>query len=545
MIKKNLPFLILLFVSLIPVIDLLHPGLPITHDGQDHVARIANFYQNLSEGNIIPRWAASLNWGYGHPILMFLYPFPSYITSFFHFLGFNLIDSFKIVFGLTFILSGLTMYLWTRNFLTKEASIIASALYLYAPYRFIDFYVRGDIGEHVAFLFIPLIMYFILKLSKNYSRWFIIGGSLSFAGLILSHNAISLIFLPIIVTYAFYLYFKTKEKRYVQNILAIFILGFGLSSFFWIPGFFEGKFTLRDMVTANEYKSRFVNLSQLIYGPWNYGGSGQFTVQIGIIHWLLTIFTVPITFILYVKKNNLWILSCGALIILVSNIFIMLPYSNLIWQHIKIIQNFQFPWRFLSISVFITAVLGGIVVSRIKKYQSIAICLILIGLLFLSKDYWKAKDYEVYPESFFTGTYNSTTDTGESAPIWSVRFMLERPKAHTEVIDGKAKVVEISRNSTNHEYEIDVSDKAGIRENTVYFPGWRVLSDGEQLPIQFQDPNSRGLMTFYLPNGQHKVKIEFGETKLRLFSDMLSLLSLMIILIFIKIKKHDPFEAFD
>ena len=66
----------LLILSLIPLINLLTPGLPVTHDGQDHVARIANFYLSLSEGHMVPRWAGNLDWGFGHPILMFLYPLP-------------------------------------------------------------------------------------------------------------------------------------------------------------------------------------------------------------------------------------------------------------------------------------------------------------------------------------------------------------------------------------------------------------------------------------------------------------------------------------
>src|SRR3989338_1964646 len=93
--KLRFPLLIFL-LSILPLWLFLHSGLPITHDGIDHVARIANFYQSLSEGNLIPRWAGNLNWGYGHPILMFLYPLPSYIASFFHFRGFSLIDSIKL-----------------------------------------------------------------------------------------------------------------------------------------------------------------------------------------------------------------------------------------------------------------------------------------------------------------------------------------------------------------------------------------------------------------------------------------------------------------
>src|SRR5688572_26239531 len=110
-------------MSLIPLGDLLNQGLPVTHDGQDHVARIANFYKNLEEGTIIPRWGANLNWGYGHPILMFLYPLPSYLASFFHFLGFSLVDSTKFVFGLAFIASGIAMYIWVREFLSEQAAL--------------------------------------------------------------------------------------------------------------------------------------------------------------------------------------------------------------------------------------------------------------------------------------------------------------------------------------------------------------------------------------------------------------------------------------
>ena len=97
---NKITFLILLLIiSCIPLVTLFHTGLPITNDGKDHVARIANFYSNLQQGNLIPRWAGNLNWGYGHPILEFLYPLPSYIASLFHFLGFSFIDFLiKIIF---------------------------------------------------------------------------------------------------------------------------------------------------------------------------------------------------------------------------------------------------------------------------------------------------------------------------------------------------------------------------------------------------------------------------------------------------------------
>src|SRR3990167_4350911 len=139
--KNTIWLVCLIFIlSIIPLIPLLHVGLPITHDGLDHVARIASFYQSLSEGNIIPRWAGNLNWGYGHPILIFLYPLPSYAASVLHFTDISYVNSIKILFALSYSLSGILMCLWLKEFLNKNAAILGAVLYLYAPYRFIDLY---------------------------------------------------------------------------------------------------------------------------------------------------------------------------------------------------------------------------------------------------------------------------------------------------------------------------------------------------------------------------------------------------------------------
>lgn len=560
----NSLFLVIL-VSILPLLSLFHPGLPITHDGQDHVARIANFYLSLSEGNIIPRWANNLNWGYGHPILMFLYPFPSYLASVFHFLGLSLVDSVKAVFGFSYILSGLFMFLWLRNFLGKFPAITGAIIYLYAPYRFVDLYVRGAIGEHAAFIFIPAICYFLLKLNTkekfNFVNFF--GISISTAGLILSHNAISLMFLPFVVFYVFFLFLVNKsstffpqsiklkwknEERYRYSKLLGFkkvldknkillgasiagiFYGFLLSAFFWIPAFVEGKYTLRDIVTKNEALTRFVDFHDLIYGSWNFGGTGSFSTELGIIPWIFVLFLPIGVYLLYKRskqeKNNLILLGFSALFLFVS-IFLMLEISKPVWIIITTLQKFQFPWRFLSVSVFSISLISALVVYSLKnqKMQKIFFLTVLISSVLMTYNYWKAKDFLYKPESFYSGIYNSTTDTGESAPIWSVRFMEKKPTSEIEFIEGEGRITKISRTSKGRSYEIVSKDKSKIRENTLYFPGWKVLVDGKEQALEFQDPNSRGLMTFFLNNGRHKVDIEFGNTKLRTAADSVSLIS--------------------
>ena len=527
--KSYLPLLAVILLSIIPLFDLLNPGLPITHDGQDHVVRIANFYQNLQEGILIPRWGENLNWGYGHPVMMFLYPLPSYFASIFHFFGFSFVDSLKLVFGASFILSGLTMYLWLRAFLSTPAAITGSVLYLYAPYRFVDLYVRGAIGEHVAFIFPPLVLYFLFRLSQKHNYWNLTGGALSLAGLILAHNAISLMFLPFILGYAIFLYFQTKSKKsFILYSLFFILMGFSISAFFWLPAFMEGKYTLRDIVTKGTVLSRFVSFSQLVYGPWNYGQTGQFTVQVGISQWIAVLVSLYAVFHFWKRKSKYWIVFAALFGLFIITLFLMTPASKFIWEKVSLLQKFQFPWRLLSLTIFVTAVLGALSFEVIKKrYQPFFLAGMIVLSLLSTYTYWHAKAYIQKPDTFYSGVYKGTTDTGESSPIWSIRFMEHMPVAPMELIEGKVAIIEKERSITNHQYILEVRKRSLIRENTLYFPGWHVYIDGQETPIEFQDSNNRGLMTFWIDEGRHEVSVKFTETKLRLFANTFSLLAFL------------------
>ena len=530
--------LLLLIFGLVSVFALIHPGLPITHDGQDHVARIANFYKNLQEGNIIPRWAGNLNWGYGHPILEFLYPLPSYIATLFHFLGFSLIDSVKIVFGLGMVLSLLFMYLWLSSFLGEIPAVLGAILYTYAPYRFVDLYVRGDIGENLAFAFIPLTLYFLYKLYKDQKYKYSIFGAISLALLILSHNAISLMLMPFILAYCFYLIWLSKFNKYlIVNTLFLILIGFALSSFFWIPGLFEGKYTLRNIVTHGSYVGRFVSFKDLLYGEWSYGGSGQFTAQLGISSWLGLLFSPFAFFHYYRKKNKNYILIPVLIIISLLALFLMLKESNFIWSRFILLQNFQFPWRFLAVTVFTTSVLAAyLIFITPQKFKKIIFALLLLIILFQSKDYIKANGYLQNPDKFFTGVYNSTTDTGESSPIWSVRFMEKAPKAYLELLDGDANITETKRMSTYHAYNVEVKKKTLFAENTLYFPGWEIKANGVPQNIEFQNKDYRGVMTFHLDKGSYVVESIYKETKLRAIADAISAAVILNIIGFLLFK---------
>lgn len=522
--------LLLIFFSILPLVSLLPQGLPLTHDGQDHVARIANFYLSLSEGNLIPRWAGNLNWGYGHPILMFLYPLPSYVASFFHWFGFSFVDSTKWVFAAAFIASILAMYLWLSRAVDKTAGFVGAVLYGFAPYRFVDLSVRGAIGEHIAFVFPPLICWGLLSLAQKEKKTIaVFTVSLGSAGLLLAHNALSLMFIPLILFYIAYLYFFDAKKQLKFLLLTAYclLLGILLSAFFWAPAFFEGKYTLRDIVTKGEFTDRFV--------PWMRfftSGGNEFSKEIGLLHWMGIVGSVIVLFKSKVRKLRIGILVL--LIIFLTSLFLMTEASQLVWNNITILQKFQFPWRFLSVSVFASSVLGAIGIAHVKnKLMLVAYCLLLIVLSF---PMWQPKNYLIKPESFFTSVYAGTTDTGESSPIWSVRFMERQAAAPYQVIEGKGAIEPIDRKSTGHTFAVNAKTRTRIVDNTLYFPGWQVFVDGKPAEIEFQDPSYRGLMTFWVDEGTRMIDVRFGETKLRKAANFISIAGLLLLLATVTIR---------
>jgi uncharacterized membrane protein len=531
-IKNNyLSVLLIVVLLLFPLLDMFHAGFPLTHDGKDHLARIANFYLNLKEGNIVPRWAGLLNWGYGHPILMFLYPLPSYAISFIHFSGLNIADSTKLFFGLTYVISGVAMYLFAKKLLNNEyAGVIAALLYALAPYRFVDLYVRGALGEHTAFIFPPLIGYFMLRVKKKCSSWEIIGLAVSTAGLLLSHNAVSLMFLPFLVLFTVYILSLSKDKKTVFfQIVTGILIGFGLAAFFWIPAFAEGKYTLRDVVIGDEYKNSFVSLKNLLYGPWDYGGTGKFTVQLGIVQWLVVLGGLFVLFTTKDKNIKKILLTC--LIILFASLFLMTQSSVLLWEKISVLPKFQFPWRFLTVSVFISSIIGAYVITNLKINKLFLLVSFVAALLIFNSPYWKAQSYAQFPDKLFKKIYFGTTDTGESAPRWSVRFMEKTYKHPLEVLEGDAEIRSITKAQTYHLYAIDAKEDTRLLENTLYFPDWKVKVDNKEVPIEYQDRNHHGLMTFHVPEGLHKVEVVFGDTKIRQLANSLSILSIILLII--------------
>ena len=500
--------LIIVGIQLLFLWPLFQLGIFHTHDGELHIARIAAYFEELTRGQFPVRWAGDLNYGYGSPLFIFYYPLPYVLGSVLHFIGLNFTVSFKILLGLSFIGAPVTFYLWIKKLFPKNIAFAAALVYGLAPYHFLDLYVRGAIGEMFAFIFIPLVL-----LSIESST--ILLGAIFYGLLLLSHNAFGLLFTGIFILYGF-----LSQK--IRTTLVSVVLGLGLSAFFWLPAMIEQKFTHSALFISNKYLENFPPLIQLFWSPWGFGTevakTGGLSPQIGPIFIMLALASIFVS-----SKKLRWFFIFSWILLLIS-VFFSLNISSFIWDRIMFLKKFEFPWRFSALAGFAVATLSTFVFS-IKNARLLVILLFIASIPFI-----KTTGSDTHSDDYYL-SYSSSTEFGAASTIWSAGDPTEAPKEQVQIIAGTGIVSDVIKNSTHHQFNVTAENNLTVLDNTLYFPGWKAIIDDQKIPIEFQDANYRGLITFPVPPGSHRVEVSFNQSPIRLLANAISLVTLILILI--------------
>jgi uncharacterized membrane protein len=152
--KRFVPVIFLFILCALYALPYFRTGYFPTHDGEWAVVRLAEMNRELRDGQFPPRWSDYLNHGYGYPLFTFTYPLPYYLGAFLNQLGFGLVGAIKALFVLSIFLSGYFMFLFGRSLIGTAGGLIAAALYVAAPFRLVDLYVRGSICFVSAHIFL-------------------------------------------------------------------------------------------------------------------------------------------------------------------------------------------------------------------------------------------------------------------------------------------------------------------------------------------------------------------------------------------------------
>jgi len=471
--------LLVILLSVFSFVRMFKPGIFSTQDF--HLFRLYEFDKCVKSMQIPCRWAADSGLGYGEPLFNFYGQIPYVLGETYHLAGGTFIDSLKILFILSLVGSGISMYflareIWKDNY----GALVSSIVYIYAPYRALDVWVRGALPEALSFVIFPLL---ILAIEKKKTLWF----SFLLALLVLTHNLSLILFLPVLLIWIIY-------RKFWKAVPAS-ILSLGISAFYILPVIFESKFiTLNSTIEGYfNFRGHFATLYQLLTSRfWGYGASAfgpeEFMSRaLGQVQWILPI--LIFVFLLAKKRKNIIHYSLFIILFLMGWFFLFLTHnkSTFIWEMLKPMAYIQFPWRFLGPAVFCFSLSLGIIPNLFDKLKLLAasavvVLVILLNFSFFKEDLW----YKADDTYFFTGAEWDRQRTASIGDFW--------PK-FGHIIPNKP------------------SDGTYIN----YFPGWN------------KEPNKDGLI---LAEGS-----VFKNTLIRTVGNIISLVSLVVLIVLCK-RKH-------
>ncbi|OGM13492.1 hypothetical protein A3A76_03805 [Candidatus Woesebacteria bacterium RIFCSPLOWO2_01_FULL_39_23] len=541
-------WLVLLLVFIIPAsLPLLHRGFYYFSD-EPHIANLYQMIRAIGSGQIPPRWAPDMSYNYGYPLFNFYYPLPFYIGALFYELTGSLVISLKMLFLLTIPASSMLMYKWLRLHADKLTSFTGALVYTFTPYRAVDLYIRGALGELYAFIFFPLIAYFVYKVAKSGETKDIGFLSLFTALLILSHNLAPLIFMPGVFIYGFIISLTTFKNRNYIKIFEGIIVGFLISAFFWMPSLIEQKYLVS--ITPFNYKDHFPFIKQLIIPSWGYGASNpgvydDMSFQIGLVNISLIIVTAIFVYKKGLKNIEATIFLAATLLIL----FMMNIRSTFIWEISTLSKFIQFPWRLLMLTAFLTSSMVIFINSRTKIGKILLIVLIMFSLLaglayFKPSEYYNPDD-NYFLKRFFANRlsagksqesliYKNYSEDYLLLPVWARDRPSELQSA--KFTSDDLVIIGITEH-TSIDYTAEVNGKGDLYFNSYYFPGWYAEVNGNEVPTEIKEPN--GNIKIHLDGTPATVRVYWKETPFRLFTDFLSLAGFALAGLLILKKKHE------
>ena len=510
--KKFIPIIIV--ICLIALWPFFKRGYFESHDGEWMVIRFTAFHQSLIAGQIPVRFTDRLNNNYGYPVLNFLYPLPFYMAEIPKIIGFGFVDSIKIIFVLSTITSAAAMYWAIKQLFWEWESFAAALIYVYFPYRFADLYVRGSLGEIVAFTFLPLIFGSIIQITKG-NKLFIPLLAFFIAALILSHNVMAALFIPL-----FFIIALLQVKKERISFITSFILGILMSAFFALPAIYDLRFVRLSQIKVSNTEDHLASAVQLIKPVWGYGPNPQdsFPVQIGIVPLVVLLAAL----VIYIKEKRKTPIIGLLITVSAASAFLMTKMSSYIWEWVPFLDVIQFPWRLLAVIMFSVSILCAYVINS-TEFKKVAASLVVIAAIAATILYTKPRSFVDRGDGFYSTNEDTTTVRDEYLPLWVIEKPDKRAEQRVDLKDGQ--IISQNFKAGNYQLVAKADRKTTVATNTIYFPGWQVKVDGKQVPVSYD--NKFGLTNFDLPEGEHKVIINYTRSPVHLLSEIVSLVAIL------------------
>jgi len=546
--------LLILLLSAFAAIPLAQPYLFASDDGHHHLFRLWELDQLVRSGTLYSRWAPDFFYGYGYPLFLYISPLPYYPGVALHALGLGYIDSLKLLFWLALALSGLSMYAFSRQHFGQSGSVLASVLYMYAPYHLLDIYLRGALPELLAFVWFPLVLWAVRGLLRDGSPIYVPLTGLTYGALILTHNISAYLLTLALVPYCAFLWAGRQRSDWIiaRDLVASLVLGLSLSAFYALPALLEQDLVHFERLTGDIESHVFPWQTLVSSSPVHDYGIPLWRpidlpgIRLGLVQGLLLLAGGAVLFARrrevspLLWREGLWgLLLCG------MGLYLMQPSALWFWESFPLAKLVQFPWRLLALLAIPSALLGALLVERLARGLRLPVHCILVALVIFSSLYGLRIINSTLTEDQITRRghweyelgYNAigTSSNREYLPVGVTEdpvppiadpaaLLADSPAAYYRADPSVRAVDLIEDRGIDSRYLVRAESPSTITLNHVFFPGWSARVDGQQEEVAASVPE--GLVSLSLPAGEHQIELRFEETPLRAAADLVSLLAL-------------------
>lgn len=533
----------------------LKPGVPSTHDGENHLARFANYKVALKEGQFPPRFAPNLYHRLGYPVFNYNYPLANIASVPFSLLKLPYQMIFKIIMTTSLILIVIGLWTWLSQMQYKVTSkIFATAALITSPYIFQTVVFRGSIGEVMALAGLIWLLVWIEQLEPNppakdgqkelrerliFSRrtlW----GAVLFVLFFLSHNVTVLFGTPLLVLYAIW---KHRLRTPVLSVFWAIVLGIGATLWFWLPALAEqSAVVIGGASLSQQYQAHFATLQQLVSSPVQFGFSylgslDSISFALGAAQWSVVFIALALLGYHLKKRSAFEERDTTAVVILLFTllgILLQLPLSTAIWEVLPLVRYIQFPWRLGMFVALGVALLAAWVNHHQMRWQRVLFVFLLViqGIVLLRMQPVGYINKERIAYELFD---QSTTTTNENLPKDFTLHEFPEWKPEPTIESGGAKLEVLHWTGSSRRYRINVTTPVTLIEPTMYFPGWQthahtdVIQPGARLEY-INSETIKGRIAYQLEPGSYTVISRFTEsTSPRTIGSMTSIITIFLI----------------
>ena len=440
-------------------------------------------------------------------------------------LGLNTGLAVKIVLVCLTLLGGSGTYLVARRHASALPALVAASLFVLAPYHAYNAFARNAFSEFTALCIVPWVFYGLSATLGQKSHP--LGPSIlavATAVWVLAHNLSVLMYAPLLVLYAVFVYSQSRSKTGLAKACLSVVVAALMTSFYFLPALVELSYV--SMQIAPHGTHAVLDSFPADQGLWStrWRPNTLFLVSLSAVG----LVTCAVGWRREGKARRWFFFTAATTVLaLIPTLSISAP----IWAKVRALHLFQFPWRFYSPATLFLCFMAGAGIGSLRRRQQAVIgaSLILLAAIHLVTSYPPNElnilsvRSEALQQNAIKASRANTSIFDEFLPRWVV----DRPAAP---VDGyliaespDASIEPINVTSINRRYRVSSPAGTQLMALVYYFPGWTVSVDEE--PVEF-DLTRLGTMQFDLDADEHEVSICFESTPIRTLGVGLSALGL-------------------